>query len=214
MTDSIMNMSTYASDLPLQVSESIISVLPRLSSRILFYPSLIYTILMEKLSSREWYNRIDDNLIIGAIPFKSMAQPLQEVENVRGVVSVNEDFERWYTTPSDEEWTELGVELLHFNVGDYVHTPTVDELKQAVALISKIADLGHTTYVHCKAGRTRSATVCAAYLITKEKISIEEAVKKIADVRHHIVLREVHLSVLRDYEATLEGNATTDESSM
>ena len=53
---------------------------PRLSSRILFYPSLIYTILMEKLSSREWYNRIDDNLIIGAIPFKSMAQPLQEVE--------------------------------------------------------------------------------------------------------------------------------------
>jgi hypothetical protein len=35
---------------------------------------------MEKLSSREWYNRIDDNLIIGAIPFKSMAQPLQEVE--------------------------------------------------------------------------------------------------------------------------------------
>ena len=48
----------------------------------------------------------------------------------------------------------------------------------------------------------------------KEKISIEEAVKKIADVRHHIVLREVHLSVLRDYEATLEGNATTVESSM
>lgn len=88
------------------------------------------------------------------------------LQNVRGVVSVNEDFERWYTTPSDEEWTELGVELLHFNVGDYVHTPTVDELKQAVALISKIADLGHTTYVHCKAGRTRSATVCAAYLIT------------------------------------------------
>ena len=35
---------------------------------------------MEKLSSREWYNRIDENLIIGAIPFKSMAQPLQEVE--------------------------------------------------------------------------------------------------------------------------------------
>ena len=52
------------------------------------------------------------------------------------------------------------------------------------------------------------------FFFQKEKISIEEAVKKIADVRHHIVLREVHLSVLRDYEATLEGNATTVESSM
>ena len=51
-------------------------------------------------------------------------------------------------------------------------------------------------------------------IVQKEKISIEEAVKKIADVRHHIVLREVHLSVLRDYQATLEGNATTNESSM
>ena len=52
------------------------------------------------------------------------------------------------------------------------------------------------------------------FFFQKEKISIEEAVKKIANVRHHIVLREVHISVLRDYEATLEGNATTVESSM
>lgn len=36
--------------------------------------------LMEKLSSRDWYNRVDDNLIIGAIPFKSMAQLLVDNE--------------------------------------------------------------------------------------------------------------------------------------
>ena len=53
---------------------------PRVSSRVLFYPSLIYTMLMEKLSSRDWYNRVDDNLIIGAIPFKSMAQLLVDNE--------------------------------------------------------------------------------------------------------------------------------------
>lgn len=86
-------------------------------------------------------------------------------QNVRGVVSVNEDFERWYTTLSDEEWKTLGVELLHFCVGDYVHTPSVSELQESVALIEKIANEGGTTYVHCKAGRTRSATVCGAYLI-------------------------------------------------
>ena len=36
--------------------------------------------LMEKLSSRDWYNRVDENLIIGAIPFKSMAQLLVDNE--------------------------------------------------------------------------------------------------------------------------------------
>ena len=63
---------------------------PRVSSRVLFYPSLIYTMLMEKLSSRDWYNRVDDNLIIGAIPFKSMAQLLVD----------NEVMYHTYTTPS------------------------------------------------------------------------------------------------------------------
>ena len=38
------------------------------------------SMLMEKFSSREWYNRVDDHLIIGALPFKSMAQLLVEHE--------------------------------------------------------------------------------------------------------------------------------------
>ena len=37
MTDSIMSMSTYASDLPLQVSESIISVLARFKQKLLVF---------------------------------------------------------------------------------------------------------------------------------------------------------------------------------
>ena len=59
----------------------------------------------------------------------------------------------------------MDVTLLHFNVGDYIHTPSLSELEQSVDLIIKTADKGKTTYVHCKAGRTRSATVCCAYLL-------------------------------------------------
>lgn len=36
--------------------------------------------LMEKLSTREWYNRVNEHLIIGALPFKSMAQLLVDEE--------------------------------------------------------------------------------------------------------------------------------------
>jgi atypical dual specificity phosphatase len=220
--DKAMEASAYAyHELPYTISEGIISTLPRVSSRVLFYPSLIYTMLMEKLSSRDWYNRVDDNLIIGAIPFKSMAQLLVDNEKLGAVVSVNEDFERWYTTPSEEEWAAVNVKLLHFNVGDYIHTPSVNELEQSVQLIIDTANNDQTTYVHCKAGRTRSATVCCAYLIKRYKMSIEAAVEKLQTVRPHIVLRDVHLKVLQEFY-DIHGGAqspecvspTTDESKL
>lgn len=155
--------------------------------------------LMEKFSSREWYNRVDDHLIIGALPFKSMAQLLVEHEKLGAVVSVNEDFERWYTTPTKEEWESLDVTLLHFNVGDYIHTPSLSELEQSVDLIIKTADEGKTTYVHCKAGRTRSATVCCAYLLKRYNHTVEKAIEKLELARPHIVLRDVHKKVLNEY---------------
>lgn len=75
--------------------------------------------MMEKVTARRWYDRIDDNMILGALPFRSMAPTvsvqvqnhlilklnsviimriltfLQLIsdENVKAVVSMNEDYE-------------------------------------------------------------------------------------------------------------------------
>ena len=43
-------------------------------SRVAFYPTLLYNVAMEKLSARTWYNRIDETVILGALPFRSMTQ--------------------------------------------------------------------------------------------------------------------------------------------
>lgn len=43
-------------------------------ARVSFYPSLFYNVVMEKVSARRWYDRIDDHIILGALPFRSMAQ--------------------------------------------------------------------------------------------------------------------------------------------
>lgn len=40
--------------------------------RITFYPSLFYNVFMEKVTSRRWYDRIDENIILGALPFRGM----------------------------------------------------------------------------------------------------------------------------------------------
>lgn len=41
-------------------------------ARAMFYPSLAYNVMMEKLTSRSWYNRIDETVILGALPFRTM----------------------------------------------------------------------------------------------------------------------------------------------
>lgn len=42
-------------------------------ARVSFYPTLFYNIFMEKVSSRRWYDRIDEHVILGALPFPSVA---------------------------------------------------------------------------------------------------------------------------------------------
>lgn len=42
-------------------------------ARASFYPTLLYNVLMERVTTRRWWDRIDDNVILGALPFRSMA---------------------------------------------------------------------------------------------------------------------------------------------
>lgn len=42
-------------------------------ARVSFYPTLLYNVLMEKATARNWYDRIDENVILGALPFRSQA---------------------------------------------------------------------------------------------------------------------------------------------
>ena len=58
-------------------------VLPRVA----FYPTLLYNVLLEKLGVRQWYHRIDDSVLLGALPFKSMTKEVQVVDGVNGVVN-------------------------------------------------------------------------------------------------------------------------------
>lgn len=43
-------------------------------ARATFYPTLLYNVFMEKVSQRNWYDRIDENVILGALPFRSLSQ--------------------------------------------------------------------------------------------------------------------------------------------
>lgn len=37
-------------------------------ARLCFFPTLCFNVIASKFTSRTWYNRIDDNVVLGAIP--------------------------------------------------------------------------------------------------------------------------------------------------
>ena len=55
------------------------NMLSAIIARAVFYPSLAFNILMEKITKRDWYNRIDENIILGALPQRSMSHQVSHL---------------------------------------------------------------------------------------------------------------------------------------
>ncbi|XP_022111089.1 phosphatidylglycerophosphatase and protein-tyrosine phosphatase 1-like [Acanthaster planci] len=172
-----------------------------MGSRVLFYPTLGYNVFMKSVSSREWYDRIDNTVLLGALPLRSknIAQELVEKENVRGVIAMNEDFELKRFVTTKEEWTKLGVETLQLPTVDFTEAPSIDKLEQGVKFIMDFAEKQESVYVHCKAGRTRSATLVGCYLMHVNKWTPQEAQIFIQTKRHHIIMKDKHFRAMYRY---------------
>ncbi|XP_039261664.2 phosphatidylglycerophosphatase and protein-tyrosine phosphatase 1-like [Styela clava] len=167
--------------------------------RLAFYPTLLYNVILEKITSRRWFDRIDETVLVGALPFKSMSRELVKKENVRGVISLNEEYElkRWFVTA--KEWKELAVDVLYLPTIDLIAAPSQNNLTKGVEFIHKHAQRNESVYVHCKAGRTRSATLAACYLMTKYRWNPQKAIALLTLKRSHIWLRNEQLDAINCY---------------
>lgn len=102
-------------------------------------------------------------------------------ENVKAVVSMNEDYELWFSNNGDR-WSQHGVKFLQLATTDIFESPDQSKLRRGVEFINRFLPEGQkirgleinpnvprdepgTVYVHCKAGRTRSATLVGCYLM-------------------------------------------------
>ncbi|CAG9818670.1 unnamed protein product [Phaedon cochleariae] len=177
-------------------------------ARVTFYPTLIYNVVMERISHRKWYNRIDDTVILGALPFPSITKELVEKEHVKAVVSMNEDYELFFSNDS-KSWKQVGVEFLQLATTDIFATPCQEKLVEGVAFINKFVRKreiidgisNHSVYIHCKAGRTRSATLVGCYLMHRYNWTPEEAVSHMEEKRPHILMHRKQLEALQIFYA-------------
>merc|ERR1719342_1901492 len=130
-----------------------------------------------------------------------MTKQLASEEKVNAVISMNEDYELKWLSNMTKEWAAVGVKFLQLSTVDIFDAPCQEKLQEGVEFIKNLksekADV--RVYVHCKAGRTRSATLVGCYLMDKQNCSPEEAVEYMREKRPHILLHKKQWEALRIY---------------
>lgn len=75
-----------------------------------------------------------------------------------------------------QEWRAEGVEQIRLSTVDLTGVPSLEHIHRGVEFVLKHRNQGNSVYIHCKAGRSRSATLAAAYLIrVSDKMQCENA---------------------------------------
>ncbi|WP_233215504.1 phosphatidylglycerophosphatase and protein-tyrosine phosphatase 1 family protein [Rhodopirellula bahusiensis] len=154
--------------------------LRRLYARVVFLPTLWWNMLLGRvLKVRNWFDWIDPLVIVGARPFARDVEGLAKL-NVGGVVNTCEE----YCGPVDE-YAKHDIEQLHLPITDFTH-PSLQDVTTGVAFIQRHVESGKAVYIHCKAGRARSATIAICWLIAHKGMTPDEAQAWLLEKRPHI----------------------------
>jgi atypical dual specificity phosphatase len=114
-------------------------------------------------------------------------------KGIKSIVSVRE-------VPLPSKWLDgSGIDYLHLMVEDY-GAPSMEAMEKTVEYIDKSIHSGKPVLVHCAAGKGRTGAVLAAYLIKKENLTAEQAIKKIRLMRPGSVQSLTQETALSMYE--------------
>jgi atypical dual specificity phosphatase len=152
----------------------------RFYARLVYYPTLVYNLLLGRvLHIRHWWDQVDPHCWLGAVPLWQDPVKLREL-GITGVVNMCEE----YVGPTDQ-YDRLGIEQLWLPTTDFVH-PSAAMVQQGAEFIERHRQLGGATYVHCKAGRARSATVVLWWLVKYCGLSLQQAQERLLKARPHV----------------------------
>ncbi len=173
----------------------------RFKARLLFVPTLGWNILLGRvLKHRHWWDEIDPAVVLGALPFGRDVPGLAR-SGVTAVVNTCEE----YAGPV-AAYEKFGIRQFRMPTVDFTH-PTLADIEKAVKFIEMQVQLGGKVYVHCKAGRGRSATVVACWLIAARGLTRHEAQRLLSQKRPHVNSKIAERPVVVEFETRLTRQA-------
>lgn len=170
------------------------SKIRRVYARTTFYPTLGWNMLLGRwLKVRNWYDFVAPEVIVGAFPFARDVKRMAG-DGVLAVVNTCEE----YTGPTNE-YIEHGIEQFRMPTIDFTH-PSFEDVCRAVEFVERHVAASNVVYIHCKAGRARSATVAICWLMKSQQISSVTAQRILLEKRPHINPRLTSRPVVQRFE--------------
>ena len=118
---------------------------------------------------------------------------------IKTIVTVRE-------VPLPSKWFSNGdgddIDYFHLRVDDY-GAPSLEEIDDIIDYIQQQISKKKPVMVHCAAGRGRTGTILAAYLIKKENLTANQAIKKIRSMRPGSIQSDQQEMALYVYEQYL-----------
>ena len=147
-------------------------------ARLVFWPTVAWSVLLERCGIIRRWDRIDEQVVLGGLPFRRDVPKLLQ-EGVAAVINTCEE----YAGPV-REYEQYGIEQLRIPTTDFTHPKLVD-VEQAVEFVQSHVDKDEIVYIHCKAGRARSATVALCWLMKYRGMTADQAQAKLLESRPH-----------------------------
>ena len=116
---------------------------------------------------------------------------------IRSVITVRE-------VPLPDEWFNGNdISYLHLRVEDF-DAPSIEDLVMSVSFIEEQLRSNKPVMVHCAAGKGRTGTVLAAYLVKNDNLNAKEAIEKLRIIRPGSVQSVAQETAVSMYEKFLK----------
>ena len=169
-----------------------------LKARGLFWPTFSWNVLLGRLLRiRHWYDRVTPAVWLGALPCPRDVPRLAEM-GITAVVNTCEE----YSGPR-AAYRRYGIEQLRIPTVDFTH-PRLSDVTAAVDFMQSRIAGGGKVYVHCKAGRGRSATVVACWLMAAQGLNRDQAQALLLERRPHVNRHLADRPVVIEFERRLQ----------
>jgi atypical dual specificity phosphatase len=151
--------------------------------------------IYEKVRGHAWVDQITPDLWLGGAPLYKrdydfiLNNDIQAVLNIR---AERDDDEALY---AKNNITYKKVEVLDMIV------PPLPAIDESVAWMREQIEDGRSVFIHCAKGRSRSATLIAAYLVKYENMTIDQAHQLMLKKRKLTNLRPWHLERVQEWQA-------------
>ena len=177
----------------------------------------LYGLVTGRPTNFHWF--IEGKLAGSGVPMsKKEAKWLIDKQGIRTIVTIKEKplSEEWLSNSNgaNTDGSNRKIDYLHISVNDY-GAPSLEELDYVVNYINRQIDMIKPVMVHCSAGKGRTGTILAAYLIKKEMdMTADKAISRLSMIRGESIQSKDQEKILFDYEKyvkNMQGQKNADK---